>query len=166
MTLISESLPKYQEKFAGFNLKRWFYWCYNLKIEYSYCVNIDREVEKFKCKGLTHWPLGDAALTHWGRVTHICVSDLTSIGSDNGLSPGRRQAIIRTKCWNIVNKTLRNKLQWIFSRNSNIFIQENAFESVVCERAAILSRPQWVNLALNRMPQDLQSQMIIQHWFG
>ena len=35
-------------------------------------------------------------LTHWGRVTHICVSDLTSIGSDNGLSPGRCQAIIRT----------------------------------------------------------------------
>ena len=35
-------------------------------------------------------------LTHWGRVTHICTSDLTSIGSDNGLSPGRRQAIIRT----------------------------------------------------------------------
>ena len=35
-------------------------------------------------------------LTHWGRVTHICVSDLTSIGSDNDLSPGGRQAIIRT----------------------------------------------------------------------
>ena len=35
-------------------------------------------------------------LTHWGRVTHICVNDLTIIGSDNGLSPGRRQAIIRT----------------------------------------------------------------------
>ena len=29
-------------------------------------------------------------------MTHICVSDLNSIGSDNGLSPGRRQAIIRT----------------------------------------------------------------------
>ena len=35
-------------------------------------------------------------LTHWGRVTHLCVGDLTIIGSDNGLSPGRRQAII----WN------------------------------------------------------------------
>ena len=35
-------------------------------------------------------------LTHWGRVTHICVSEPTSIGSDNGLSPGRRQAIIWT----------------------------------------------------------------------
>ena len=36
-------------------------------------------------------------LTHWGRVTHICVSELTIIDSDNGLSPGRRQAIIQTK---------------------------------------------------------------------
>ena len=35
-------------------------------------------------------------LTHWGRVTHICVSERTIIGSDNGLSPSRRQAIIRT----------------------------------------------------------------------
>ena len=30
-------------------------------------------------------------------MTHICVSKLTIIGSDNGLSPGRRQAIIWTK---------------------------------------------------------------------
>ena len=35
-------------------------------------------------------------LTHWGRVTHICVSKLSIIGSDNGLSPDRRQAIIWT----------------------------------------------------------------------
>ena len=35
-------------------------------------------------------------LTHWGRVTHICVSKLIIIGSDNGLSPDRRQAIIWT----------------------------------------------------------------------
>ena len=35
-------------------------------------------------------------LTHWGRVTHICVGKLTIIGSDNGLSPERRQAIICT----------------------------------------------------------------------
>ena len=36
------------------------------------------------------------SLTHWGRVTLICVSKLTIIGSDNGLSPDRRQAIIWT----------------------------------------------------------------------
>ena len=36
------------------------------------------------------------SLTHWGRVRHICIGNLTIIGSDNGLSPGRRQAIIWT----------------------------------------------------------------------
>ena len=35
-------------------------------------------------------------INHWGRVTHICVGNLTIIGPDNGLSPGRRQAIIWT----------------------------------------------------------------------
>ena len=35
-------------------------------------------------------------LTYWGRVTHICVGNLTIIGPDNGLSPGRRQAITWT----------------------------------------------------------------------
>ena len=59
-----------------------------------------------------------AVLTHWGRVMHICVGNLTTIRSDNGLSPGRRQAIIRTKCWNIVNSNLRNKFQWNLKRNS------------------------------------------------
>ena len=39
---------------------------------------------------------GNTLLTHWGRVTHICVGELTIIGLDNGLSPGWRQAIIWT----------------------------------------------------------------------
>ena len=46
------------------------------------------------------------------------------------------------QCWHIVNCTIRNKLQWNFSRNSSIFIHESAFENVVCEKAAILVRPQ------------------------
>ena len=36
------------------------------------------------------------SLTHWGRVTHVCVGKTNIIGSDNGLSPGRHQAIIWT----------------------------------------------------------------------
>ena len=35
-------------------------------------------------------------LTHWGQVTHICGSKLTIIGSNNGSSPGRHQAIMWT----------------------------------------------------------------------
>ena len=38
--------------------------------------------------------LMEPCITHWGRVTHICVSKLTIIGSDNVLSPDRRQGII------------------------------------------------------------------------
>ena len=37
-----------------------------------------------------------SALTHWSWVMLICVSKLTIIGSDNGLPPGRCQAIIWT----------------------------------------------------------------------
>ena len=46
--------------------------------------------------GLAPFQAPSHYLTHWGRVTHICVSKLTIIGSDNGLSAGRRQAIIWT----------------------------------------------------------------------
>ena len=37
-----------------------------------------------------------STLIDWSRVTHICVGNLTIIGSDNCLSPGRRHAIIWT----------------------------------------------------------------------
>ena len=58
---------------------------------------------------------------------HICVSKLTIIGSDNGLSPGWRQAIIWTYA-ELLSK-LRNKFLWFFLFwNAYIFIQENAFE--------------------------------------
>ena len=45
--------------------------------------------------GRRHWQFYQCySITHRGRVTHICVSTLTIIGSDNGLLPGRHQAII------------------------------------------------------------------------
>ena len=47
-------------------------------------------------KTLIYLYVRQRSLTHWGRVTHVCVGKLTIIGSDNGLSPGRRQAIIWT----------------------------------------------------------------------
>ena len=49
-------------------------------------------------------------LTHWGRMTHICVSKLTIIGSDNGLSPGRRQAIIWTNAGILLIGPLRTNV--------------------------------------------------------
>ena len=74
-------------------------------------------------------------INHWSRVTHICVGKLIIIGSDNGLSPARRQAIIWTNAAILLIRPL----------GTNLFIQENAFENIACEMASILSRPQCVN---------------------
>ena len=49
------------------------------------------------------------------------------------------------QCWLIVNCNLRNKFQWSINWNSHSFIQENAFENIVCEMGAILPRGRWVN---------------------
>ena len=65
------------------------------------------------CRGSLSTPL-----THWGRVTHICVGKLTIIDSDNDLSPDRRQAIIWTNAgilW------IGNKTQWNINHNSYIY---------------------------------------------
>ena len=47
-------------------------------------------------KGMLLVNLCVSTLIDWGRVTYICVGNLTIIGSDNCLSPGRRHAIIWT----------------------------------------------------------------------
>ena len=83
-------------------------------------------------------------LTHWGRVTHMCVDKLTIICSNNGLSPGRRQAIIQTNAGILLIGPWGTNFSEIFNRNLYIFIQENAFQTVVCEMLAILSQPQCV----------------------
>ena len=71
----------------GFNMLMYFSPC-NI-----YCVI--ESIYGFNIAG-TNCVLLANDLTHWGRVTHICVMKLTIIGPDNGLSPGRRQAIIWT----------------------------------------------------------------------
>ena len=59
-------------------------------------------------------------LTHPGRVTHICVTKLIIIGSDNGLWHGQRQAIIRT---NVIILLIRNLVTILvkYSAKSNNF---------------------------------------------
>ena len=115
------------------------YICIEIHI-YS-CQKMLLKISSGKC-----WPfcLGHNVLTHWGRVTHICVGKLTIIGSDYGLSPETALSHYLNQCWNIVNWILGNKLHRNFNRNSNISIHENALEDVVCELASILSQPQCV----------------------
>ena len=75
-------------------------------------------------------------LTHWGRVTHICVSKLTIIGSDNGLSPGQRQAII----WNNAGLLLIEPIGTNFSEIS-IGIQRFSFKEMHLNMSSAKWRP-------------------------
>ena len=75
-------------------------------------------------------------LTHWGRVTHICVNELTVIVSDNGLSPGRRQAII----WNNARLLLIEPLGTNFSEIS-IGIQTFSFKKMHLNMSSAKWRP-------------------------
>ena len=54
-------------------------------------------------------------LTHWGQVTHICINKLTIIVSDNGLSPGQRQAIIWTNAGILLIGSLGTNVSEILS---------------------------------------------------
>ena len=64
----------------------------------GYTVNWDWMISSKLLLNLVYmiwdWMIRSGLLTHWGRVTHICIGNLAIIGSDNGLSPSRRQAII------------------------------------------------------------------------
>ena len=81
-------------------------------------------------------------LTHWGGVMYICISNHHCVRQ--WLVAWMTPSHYLTWWWNAVNWTLRNKLQWKFNQNSNIFIQENALENAVWKIAAILPRPQFV----------------------
>ena len=65
---------------------------------------------------------GASALTHWGRVMHICVGKLNIIGSYNGLSPRRRQAIIWTNAGILLIRPLgTNFSEILFSKQTFSF---------------------------------------------
>ena len=74
------------------------------------CTPVVTVLSRHSCVSSCLWvnilSYDDRHLTHWGRVTHICVNKLTSIGSGNGLSPGRRQAIIWTNSGILLIRTL------------------------------------------------------------
>ena len=75
---------------------------------------------------------------------HVCVGELGHHWFRWWLVAWLVPSHYMNQCLNVVNWTLRNKLQLNLNWNSFIFIQENAFENVVWKMAAILSWPQCV----------------------
>ena len=91
-------------------------------------------------------------LTHWGRVAHICVVKLTIIGSDNGLSPGRRQAIIWTNAGILLIVPLGTNFIEIL-----IGIQTFSFKKMHLKMSSAKWRPFFLGLNVLRMYIDIGS---------
>ena len=76
-------------------------------------------------------------------MPQICVSESGEHWFREWLVAYMASSHYLNQCRVIVNLTLRNKRQWNFNQNTNIFIDENASENIVCEIAAILCRERW-----------------------
>ena len=72
------------------NFHHWLHW--KLSIEMINLLLHNRHLIAYEASTCEE----NCVLTHWTWLMHISVSNLTIIGSDDGLSPGRRQAIIWT----------------------------------------------------------------------
>ena len=75
-------------------------------------------------------------LTHWGRVMHISISKLTIIGSNNGLSPSRGQAIIWTNGGILLIRSIGTNFSEIVSK-----IYTFSFKKIHLEMASGKWRP-------------------------
>ena len=80
-------------------------------------------------------------LTHWGRVTHICIGNQTIIGSDNGLSLGRRQAIIWTNDGILLIQSLETNFREILSK-----IHTFSFKKMLLKTSSAKWRPSCLDL--------------------
>ena len=83
--------------------------------------------------------------THWGRLTHICIGELTIIGSDDGLSPGWRQATIWTNAEILLIGPIGTNLSGMLIKISSLSMKK------ICLKMSIPSRPQCVNVHCGSM---------------
>ena len=87
-------------------------------------------------------------LTHWRQVAPICVGKLAIIGSDNVLSPERRQVIISTNAGLLSTGTLETNFSEIL-----IEIQTFSFKKIHLKMPSGKWRTFWIGLnVLNSSP--------------
>ena len=81
-------------------------------------------------------------------MTHICVSKLTITGSDNGLSPGRRQAIIWTNAGILLIGPLGTNFSEILSEIHTFSFKKMHLKTSSAKWRPFFSRPQCVKMLL------------------
>ena len=82
------------ELYRWVNARKTHWSCNTLTLTHRYGIYYEILGYTMKYCDISYLP--STNLIYWGWVTHICLGKIIIIGSDNGLSPGRRQAIIWT----------------------------------------------------------------------
>ena len=100
-------------------------------------------------------------LTYWGRVTYIWVGNLTIIGSNNGLSPDRRQASI----WPNARILLIAPLGTNFSEILN-GIQTFSVKKMHLKMSSAKWRPFCLGLNVLRLNESVFIEQATEHSFG
>ena len=70
-------------------------------------------------------------------MTHTCVNKLSILGSDNGMSPGRRQAIIKTYAGALLIWPLETNFSEILTEINTFSFKKIHLKNVVWKMAAI-----------------------------
>ena len=129
-----------------------------LDVDTGYTSSLKRDLFCSRTIYFRWWHWQHPYLTHWGRVTHICVGKLTIIGSDNGLSPGRRQAIIWTNAGILLIGPLGTNFSEIW-----IAIEEFSFKKMHLKISSGKWRP--FCLGLNVLTSQMLRQCIWSDYF-
>ena len=83
-------------------------------------------------------------LTHWGWVMHICISKLTTTGSNNGSSPSQHQAIIWTNTEILLTRPLRTNSSEMLIKIYTFSFKKMHLKMSKCKLTIIMSRSQCV----------------------
>ena len=118
--------PVCDKMLQDFNWKFWHIFCLcdifychkenlrgNLRRSSMKCQQNSADTWRFSCVLFYCGFIISPWLTHWGRVTYINVSKVAIIGSDNGLSPRRQQAIFWTNAGILLCRPLETKFSEI-----------------------------------------------------
>ena len=97
----------------------------------------------FNRKGIGH-NMVKLHLTHWGWVMHICISKLTTIGSNNGSSPSQHQAIFWTNAEILLTGPLGTNSSEMLIKIYKFSFTKMHLKMSKCKLTIIMSRSQCV----------------------